>query len=92
MILVNILIFGLKVISLSNLLPYKFYDQECMSTGEYKHVIYAEGAEIEVYDTMGRLIIAGSNAVAIENTNYNIFVVKTKYVNGQVYVTKIANR
>lgn len=26
-----------------NLLPYKFYDQECMSTGEYKHVIYAEG-------------------------------------------------
>lgn len=56
------------------------------------NIIYAEGAEIEVYDTMGRLIIAGSNAVAIENTNYNIFVVKTKYVNGQVYVTKIANR
>ena len=24
-------------------MSYKFYDQECMSTGEYKHVIYAEG-------------------------------------------------
>ena len=54
-------------------------------------IIYAEGAEIEVYDVMGRLIIAGHNAVAIENTNHNVFVVKTKYAGGQVYVTKIAN-
>ena len=54
-------------------------------------IIYAESAEIEVYDVMGRLIIAGHNAVAIENTNHNVFVVKTRYAGGQVYVTKIAN-
>ena len=55
-------------------------------------VIYAENAEIEVYDIMGRLIIAGHNAVAIESANHNILIVKTKYIDGQVYVTKITNR
>ena len=56
------------------------------------NVIYAQGAEIEVYDVMGRFIAAGVDVVSIENANQNIFVVKTKYVDGQSFVTKVANR
>jgi hypothetical protein len=54
--------------------------------------IYAQGAEIEVYDIMGRLITTGVDVVAIENVNQNIFVVRTKYFDGQVFITKVANR
>ena len=56
------------------------------------NVIYAQGAEIEVYDLMGRLIVTGDDMVAIENMNQNIFIVKTKYFDGQMFVTKIVNR
>ena len=52
----------------------------------------AENAEIEVYDVMGRLVAIGNDEVAIENLNQNIFVVRTKYFDGQVFVTKVANR
>jgi hypothetical protein len=56
------------------------------------NMIYAYGAEIEVYDLMGRLIMSGIDIVAIENAHQNIFVVRTKYIDGQVFVTKVANR
>ena len=56
------------------------------------NTIYAQGAEIEVYDVMGRLLATGRDVVAIENLNQNIFVVRTKYFDGQTFVTKIANR
>ena len=56
------------------------------------NTIYAQGAEIEVYDVMGRLVAIGNDEVAIENLNQNIFVVRTKYFDGQVFVTKVANR
>jgi len=56
------------------------------------NTIYAQGAEIEVYDVMGRSLAVGVNAVTIENANQMVFVVKTKYVDGTVFVTKVANR
>ncbi len=56
------------------------------------NIIYAEGAEIEVYDVMGRFIASGIDAVGVEGMNQNIFVVRTKYFDGQVFVTKVANR
>lgn len=55
-------------------------------------VIYAQGAEVEVYDVMGRLVAFGVDVVSVENNNQNIFIVKTKYSDGQVFVSKIANR
>ena len=56
------------------------------------NTIYAQSAEIEVYDVMGRSLAVGVNAVTIENANQMVFVVKTKYVDGTVFVTKVANR
>ncbi len=56
------------------------------------NTIYAYGAEIEVYDIMGRLVASGEDAVVIENVNQNVFVVRTKYFDGRVFVTKVANR
>jgi hypothetical protein len=41
---------------------------------------------------MGRLIATGVDVVAIESANQNIFVVRTKYFDGQVFITKVANR
>ena len=56
------------------------------------NTIYAQGAEIEVYDVMGRLVATGRDEVIIADLNQNIFVVKTKYFDGQVFITKVANR
>lgn len=56
------------------------------------NTIYAQGAEIEVYDVMGRSLAIGVDAVTIENANQMVFVVRTKYVDGTVFVTKVANR
>ena len=56
------------------------------------NTLCAYGAEIEVYDLMGRLVVSGSDVVTLENLNQNIFVVRTKYFDGQVFVTKVANR
>ena len=56
------------------------------------NTIFAQGAEIEVYDVMGRLVATGCDVVAIENLSQNIFIVKTKYSDGQMFVTKVANR
>lgn len=56
------------------------------------NTIYAQGAEIEVYDVMGRSLAIGVDAVTIENASQMVFVVRTKYVDGTVFVTKVANR
>ena len=55
------------------------------------NTIYAQDAEIEVYDVMGRILAIGVNAVSIENASQMVFVVRTKYADGQVFVTKVAN-
>jgi hypothetical protein len=36
--------------------------------------------------------IITTRAVGVEGMNQNIFVVRTKYFDGQVFVTKVANR
>ena len=41
---------------------------------------------------MGRSLAVGVDAVTIENANQMVFVVRTKYVDGTVFVTKVANR
>jgi hypothetical protein len=41
---------------------------------------------------MGRLVATGRDEVIIADLNQNIFVVKTKYFDGQVFITKVANR
>ena len=41
---------------------------------------------------MGRFVASGVDAIEIEGMNQNIFVVRTKYFDGQVFVTKVANR
>ena len=55
------------------------------------NTIYAQDAEIEVYDVMGRILAIGVDAVSIENASQMVFVVRTKYADGQVFVTKVAN-
>jgi hypothetical protein len=56
------------------------------------HTIHAMGATIEVYDVMGRCVSVGVDAVNIENMNQSVFVVKTKYSEGQTFVTKVIIR
>lgn len=56
------------------------------------NTIYAQGAEIEVYDVIGRRVAFGVNSVSVENVNQMVFVVRTKYLDGQVFVTKVTNR
>ena len=55
-------------------------------------VLYASNAEIEVYDVMGRRVAFGVNSVSVENVNQMVFIVRTKYLDGQVFVTKVTNR
>ncbi len=54
--------------------------------------IHAQGAEIEVYDVMGRILAIGVDAVTIENANQMVFVVRTRYADGKYFVTKVVNR
>ena len=51
----------------------------------------ALGAQIEVYDIMGRFVAYGENAVNIEGVNQSVLVVRTKYADGQIFVTKVLN-
>lgn len=56
------------------------------------NVVYAEGATIEVYDVMGRIIASGVDNVAIDNINNSVIIVKTTYFNNMQFVTKLVNR
>lgn len=56
------------------------------------NTICAQGAEIEIYDVMGRMVASGVDFVNVENVKQSVFVVRTKYSDGQVFVTKVANR
>lgn len=56
------------------------------------NTIYAMGADIEVYDIMGRRVATGVDAVVLEGINQSIFVVKTKYAEGDTFVTKVVIR
>ena len=46
----------------------------------------------EIYDVMGRMVASGVDFVNVENVKQSVFVVRTKYSDGQVFVTKVANR
>ena len=54
-------------------------------------VLYAEGAQIAIYDVMGRLLAEGHDAVSVANITTSVIVVKTTYGDSQ-YVTKLVNR
>ena len=54
-------------------------------------VIYAQGATIEVYDIMGRIIASGIDSLAI-NHIHSLIIVKTTYPDNQQYITKIGNK
>ncbi len=56
------------------------------------NVVYAEGATIEVYDVMGRVIASGVDNVVIDNINNSVIIVKTTYFNNMQFVTKLVNR
>ncbi len=55
-------------------------------------VVYAKGASIEVYDVMGRLIVAGLDCVDVRNINELLVIVKTKYDDNSCFVTKLMNK
>ena len=56
------------------------------------NTINAFGADIEVYDIMGRCVAVAVDVVVVENMNQSIFVVKTKYAEGDTFVTKVVIR
>lgn len=56
------------------------------------NIVYAEGAMIEVYDVVGRMIASGLNAVDIANANSSVIIVKSVYADNAQFVTKLVNR
>lgn len=56
------------------------------------NVVYAEGAQIEIYDIMGRMVAVGMNFVDLSVFNETIVIVKTTYDNDNQCVTKIVVR
>ena len=54
----------------------------------YNDVVYANNAYIEVYDLMGRLLASGLNAVFVDVVE-SVVIVRTKYSDGQAFVTKV---
>ena len=55
-------------------------------------VVYAEGAMIEVYDVMGRLLASNANSVDISLFDGAVIVVKTNYDNDMQFITKFIVR
>ena len=55
------------------------------------NTLYANGAQIAIYDVMGRLLIEGSDAVSVANLGTSVIVVRTTYGDTQ-FVTKMVNR
>ena len=55
-------------------------------------VVYAEGAMIEVYDIMGRLVISADNLVDLSAFDETFVIVKTIYDNDVQFVTKLVVR
>lgn len=56
------------------------------------NILYAEGAMIEVYDVMGRLIVVGSDWVNVSDLDGGVMLVKTIYANNAQFVTKLINK
>lgn len=55
-------------------------------------VVYAEGATIDVYDVMGRLIVSGVDMINVENINLSVMIIKTIYADDAQFVTKLICR
>ena len=55
------------------------------------NILYAEGAMIEIYDIMGRLIVKGDNSVDVALQCDDIMIVKTVYSDNKQFVTKLVN-
>ena len=58
----------------------------------HQGVLYAQGAKIEAYDIMGRIIASGTDRVDLHNHTHSLIIVKTTYPDNQQYITKIGNR
>lgn len=56
------------------------------------NVVYADGARIEVYDVMGRLLVMGNNFIDLSALNSSIIIVRTEYVNKAQFITKMVNK
>lgn len=56
------------------------------------NILYAEGAMIEVYDVMGRLIVVGDDCVDISVLDGGVMLIKTIYANNAQFVTKLINK
>ena len=55
-------------------------------------VVYAEGAQIEIYDIVGREVATGINLVDLSVFDETIVIVKTIYDNDIQFVTKVVVR
>ena len=56
------------------------------------NIVYAEGATIEVYDVMGRMIAEGIDVVDVANVGSSVIIVKTTYFGNTQFITKLVNR
>ena len=56
------------------------------------NIVYAEGATIEVYDVIGRMIAEGIDAVDVANISSSVIIVKTTYFVNTQFVTKLIIR
>lgn len=56
------------------------------------NIVSANGAMIEIYDVMGRLVISGVDEVNVANLNMSVMIVKTTYSDNSNFVTKLVNR
>jgi hypothetical protein len=56
------------------------------------NVVYADGARIEVYDVIGRLLVMGNNFIDLSALNSSIIIVRTEYVNKAQFITKMVNK
>lgn len=56
------------------------------------NIVYANGATIDIYDVMGRLVTSGNNTVNVANLNQSVVIVKTTYSDNTQFITKLINK
>jgi hypothetical protein len=56
------------------------------------NIIYANGATIDIYDVMGRLVTSGNNTVNVASLNQSVVIVKTTYSDNTQFITKLINK
>ena len=56
------------------------------------NIVYANGATIDIYDVMGRLVTSGNNTVNVASLNQSVVIVKTTYSDNTQFITKLINK